>query len=405
MMTVWSYREAHVQANVLPSARILLESLPPESSIYLLTLEKNELKLTRSEQSEASDQLIRERIHWIPTPYFPFGFRSILSGLLMAIRLSFFVNRKRIEVIHSWCTPAGAIGFVISLLTRKSLLIDSYEPHAESMTENGTWSRRGPAFRMLFLLERLQSKRAKVVIGATKGMLDYALVKYGVNLSNRYFVKPACVDLELFSLNKRKNQTLMMQLGLTNKIVCVIAGQLGGIYFDHEVFDFLKCAKVHWGDRFRAILLMKLDKEQLKYYCHDADIDPSIIYCTYVRHEEVPMFMGLADFAVTHVKPVPSKRYCTPIKNGEYWAMGLPVVTPQGISDDSDIIERENIGVVLKSMNPKGYQEGLTALDALLGQSSDQHRLRIRGIAQRFRGMAVGSKAYSQAYSQMQGSS
>ena len=46
----------------------------------------------------------------------------------------------------------------------------------------------------------------------------------------------------------------------------------------------------------------------------------------------------------TPVKPVPTKRYCTPVKDGEYWALGLPVIITEGISDDSGII-REN-GIV-----------------------------------------------------------
>ena len=123
---------------------------------------------------------------------------------------------------------------MLSKFTGAELVIDSYEPHAESMVENGTWKKDGLAYKILFSLEKKQTQRAKALIGTTAGMKQYALEKYGVEVKN-FFVKPACVDLEKFSPSE-KDSKLLKEFGFENKIVCVYAGKLGGIYFKRRSF-------------------------------------------------------------------------------------------------------------------------------------------------------------------------
>ena len=154
-------------------------------------------------------------------------------------------------------------------------------------------------------------------------MYQYAREKYGVNICN-FDVKPACVDLDLFSEKDLKNKDLVQQMNLIDKVVCVYAGKFGGIYLDREVFHFLKIAAMHWGSAFRFLLLSGHSRDEINKLCLETGLDPSIVIMAFVDHRDVPRYMGLADFALTPVKPVPSKRYCSPIKDGEYWALGLP---------------------------------------------------------------------------------
>jgi hypothetical protein len=119
----------------------------------------------------------------------------------------------------------------------------------------------------------------------------------------------------------------------------------------------------------------------------------------FVTHDDVPDFLGLGDFAITPVKPIPSKRYCTPIKDGEYWAMGLPVIIPHDISDDSDIIEENHIGAILKNFTYDDYYEAVKKIDALL-QQKDQKILsdKITAIAKKYRNFTIAEKVYSKIY-------
>ncbi len=109
----------------------------------------------------------------------------------------------------------------------------------------------------------------------------------------------------------------------------------------------------------RTLLLTGHTDAEIKKYCDAAGLDESIIIRKFVPHEEVPNYMGLGDFGITPVKPAPTKRHCTPIKDGEYWALGLPVVIPDHISDDSEIIRQHNAGAILTGFSTQDYLEAV----------------------------------------------
>jgi len=393
-LTYWSYPDALVQTYTLPYVRIIKKNLPPDSIIYLVTLEKNKNSIVSAEVGES---LKSEGIVWKPFIYRPFGMRAFINWLIVGAQLSYWIVAKKISVIHCWGTPAGAIGFVLSTLTQKKLIIDSYEPHAEAMVENGTWNKNGLAFKLLFWLEKKQSKRADVIIAATAGMQAYAKEKYGVTKTN-FLVKPACVDLELFTLKNLKKKELVEKFQFQNKIVCVYAGKFGGIYLDHEIFDFLKICHRFWGDAFRVMLLTNHPPQEIKDYCEKSGLPVEIIQTAFVPHQSIPDYLGLGDFAITPVKPVPTKKYCTPIKDGEYWALGLPVVIPKNISDDSSIIEQNSIGAVLSGFDEVSYREAVVKIDALIKRHHQKRFEEIRQIAIRYRSFEIAENVYRSAY-------
>ncbi|HNK42348.1 MAG TPA: hypothetical protein PL002_14260, partial [Flavobacteriales bacterium] len=278
------------------------------------------------------------------------------------------------------------------------LVIDSFEPHAEAMVENGTWRRSGMAHRLLFLFERLQARRARVLIAATDGMRAYAARAYGPTTA-RWYTKPACVDVLRFAEQEVKRPDKLRELGLEGRIVGLYTGKLGGIYLDQEVFDLFRAARDHWGENFRVLLLTPHPVSELEPMMARAGLDRSIFTVRSVPHEEVPGLMGLADFAVTPVKPVPSKRYCTPVKDGEYWALGLPVIITRDISDDSGIIREHGIGSVLESLDRPGYEKAVKEVAALLdGASRKELYQRIRQIALRYRSSDRAERIYQEIY-------
>jgi hypothetical protein len=395
ILTYWSYPDALIQTYTLPYVRIIKKNLPIGSSIYLLTLEKNQDIMEKPKRDEVASSLVREGINWLPYAYKPFGISAFVLWLGISLKLCSLIIQRKISVIHCWCTPPGAIGYFLSVLLNRKLILDSYEPHAEAMIENGTWKRDSFAFKLLFWLEKKQTQRAVYIISATEGMLGYAKRKYNVVIQS-FYVKPACVDLDLFSEDALNDTLLRHQLGLDNKIVCVYAGKFGGIYLEDEVFDFIKVASTHWGDQFRFLLLTNHSQEEVMIYCHRAKIEPDCMVIKFVPHREVARYMGLADFAITPVKPIPTKRYCTPIKDGEYWALGLPVVIPADISDDATIIEANGVGAVLRAFSREAYQEAILKIDVLRMQPELRHK--IRNIAKLYRSFDIAEKVYYEIY-------
>jgi len=397
VLTYFSFTDALIQTYTLPYVRIIRKEIPKFSTLTLFTIEKKNLSIDREERAKIKKKLADEGIKWMYINYEPFGVKAFLRWIVVVPHLLIYTWRNRIDFIHCWATAAGAIGFWISLFSGSHLVIDSYEPHAEAMVENGTWKRRGWAFRILFMLEKWQSKHAYAVIAATSSMKEYSFEKYKTSF-DRFFVKPACVNLKMFSLQQKKDGSLIKQLELTNKIVCVYAGKFGGIYQKQEVFEFLKVADDYWKPVFRVILLTSHTDREINEMCKVAGLDENIIIRKFVSHQEVPSYMGLADFGITPVKPTATKRHCTPIKDGEYWALGLPIVIPANISDDSYIIAQHNAGAILNSFSTEDYSSAVKKIDSLLQEPSAELFLRIRSIAEKYRNFKLAEDVYHRLY-------
>ena len=388
IITYWSFPDALIQTYTLPYLRIMRDVLPAGSEIFLLTLERD--------GSAVPVSALEPGISRFSFALHPFGIQAALGWRKNSRALKRFIREQQIDTLHSWCMPAGGIGWWLSRKTGLPLVVDSYEPHAEAMVETGTWSKGGPAFRILSFLEKKLTHRAQWLIGVVPGMKEYARSRYGYE-GNNFFTKPACIDLQQFALSKRKNPVLLQQLGLQEKIVGVYAGKFGGLYFREETFLFFKACFNHWGDRFRALLLTATPRAEIDQLCRQQGIDPAKVISVFVPHAEVPDYMGLADFAFSGVIPVKSRLYCTPIKDGEYWAMGLPVVLPAGISVDSEIVAAHDAGYVLKNQSAEEMRNAVTHLDGLLSQPG--LHARIHSLAATYRNFKIAEDIYRKMYS------
>lgn len=390
VITYWDRNDPLVVNYTLPYLRIMQRVLPPGSRVHLVTLSK------MGKRAKAEED--REGFVHHEFPYRAFGLGGIRMLLSLTWSLVGLVRSHHISVVHAWCTPAGMLGYLVSMLTGKVLVLDSFEPHAEAMVENGTWQRKGMAFRMLFLFEKLQVRRARSVIAATEGMRGYSMVKYG-HVPERFHVKPACVDLGRFGLGAEKRNELRRSMGLEGKLVAVYAGKFGGIYLDREVFELFRVARAHWGGEFHVLLLTGHTMEELAPWIQDAGLQANMFTVRWAKPQEVPWLLGLADWALTPVKPVPTKRYCTPIKDGEYWATGLPVMITAGISDDSEIIARNGIGSVIATLDQPGYQRAVQEMAALLEQEgAEALRTKARAVAMKYRNFSVAEEVYRRVY-------
>jgi glycosyltransferase involved in cell wall biosynthesis len=395
VLTQWGFKDALIQTYTLPYVDIIRKIISPDRKIILLTAEQLSIALDKEETRKINNEWNQKNMQLLPQPYKRFGLKKMIASAQNLFSLYWLIRKENIKIIHAFCTPAGGIAYLLSKMTGAKLIIDSYEPHAEAMVENGTWKKNGLAFRILFLLEKKQTRRASALIATTGGMKQYALKKYNTEVKF-FFVKPACVDLEKFS-SSGKDPSLLKELQLQNKIVCVYAGKLGGIYLKEEVFDFIKKCYDHWKDEFRFLMLSNASIEEIKREIRRVQLPDHVVISRFVFHDEVPRYLSLGDFAINPVNPVPTKRYCTSIKDGEYWAMGLPVVISQNISDDSAIIEKENIGLVMNFGDKQQYNGTLIRLEQLL-KNKMELKMKIRKTAEKYRSFSIAEKIYSTLY-------
>ena len=390
ILTYWSYDDALIQAYTLPYLKIIKQLSPEQISIHLVTFEKS----TPKKLSFQIDQSILSK--HIPLTYLPFGAKSGFEWIKSLFYLRKYIKANQITMIHSWCTPAGMIAYLLHKITGISFVSDSFEPHAESMVENGTWKKNSPAFKILFYFEKKIVKNAAHLISIAPGMNEYINNKFNIHLPELP-VKPACVDLNKFQISA-KNYSLAPEINFEEKLVCLYAGKFGGIYYETEVFDFFKVAADYLDKKIHFLILTGEKVNYINEKIKLSGNDPDLFTIKYVNHSEIQEWMGLADFAICPVKPVPSKKYCSPIKTGEYWAMGLPVIITNNISNDSAIIENSGLGYVWKSMERQEYINSVQRIKELLGSDKNTVSKKIRQLAERHRNYAIPEKIYRTIY-------
>jgi hypothetical protein len=384
-LTQWNYEEALVQTYTLPYIAIIKRIR--SSYCYLITIGKS----GRLNIKKCGDNILIE----LPVPKRFFRLRWLFNIII----LNKIIKKKQVQIVHTWCTPAGSVGVLLKVLHKQiKLILDSVEPHAESMVECNIWHRQGLKFRVLFYLEKLQFKKADTLIFAASGMDKYIRDKYNLQVTG--YIKPACVDFAEFSKKYVKDKALLEQLNLEDKIVCVYAGKFGGFYLENETFEFIKQCEQYWSNkRFKFLLLSNISDEYLNYYLQKNNIDKKSVIKLFVPHTDIPKYIGLADFAICPNKPVPSKRYGTPIKNGEYWAMGLPIVIPPNISDDSDIIKTHGAGAILEGFTPKDYYKTIKQIDSIISSKTrEEIYSMVRPVAEKYRNFRIAEEVYSKIY-------
>ena len=401
IVTSWSFKDGLIESATLPYLRMISPNLSEQSRIFLITFEQPHLSISANCKKNIDDVLAKDKIIWTPLLYKRFGVLTLPRYFFQLLYVLYFSITHKIRVVHAFCPPAGVLGYCISLFLRARFVLDSYEPHAEAMVENGTWKKEGWKYRSLFFMEKKMSERADFLISATEGMRQYAWEKYQV-VKKEFYIRPTCVDLGLFDEGKAKNAKLMEELQLSGKIVGLYAGKFGSIYMEKETVELINRCQAYWGDKFVFLLLTAHSKVEIQNIFKKHKGDYSIVKQFFIEHHAMPEYVGLADFAITPVKPVPSKKYCSPIKDGEYWAMGLPVIIPEGISDDASIIAHNDIGYVLPKLINEEYDKAIVKIDSLLDVGNRiALRQKIVGVAKKYRNYSIAQQVYNKIYTKL----
>ena len=396
VLTHWSYKDALIQTYTLPYLEMIRNILPDNYKIILVTAEQKNLALTTEEIKNINENWKEKNMAFSPLPYERFGWRKMIDTALQVRQLARLTKKEKIKVIHSFCTPAGGIAVLVSKLTGLPIIADSYEPHAEVMVENGTWKKNSISFKILKRLEKALTKKAICFIGTTSAMKEYAKTRYETEIKN-LFVKPACINFSQFSPGEKDNE-LVKKYRLENKIVGIYAGKLGGIYLKEELFDLIKCCYDFWGDRFRFFMITNASKEEIDEQIKRTGLPQEVVISKFCFHHEVSKHLSLGDFGINPVKPGPTRRYCTSIKDGEYWAKGLPVIITKDISDDSGIIRENGIGAELTALNEENYKRAVCKVDELLNTDKKTLQAKIFNIAKRYRDYSIAQDIYSSIY-------
>jgi len=399
-LSSWSYNEPLMHSYLLPNLRIIKKMLPTGSICFLQTFEKKNFAIDLESKKIITSDLRNEGIEWIELRYSNFGFRSAVSYPLYILKLIRICKKNKVIVLHPFAPVAGFMALLVRKFYSSFLILDSWEPHAECMLETGVWKQRSLALKVLWSAEKHLASSSDVLLAASLKMKEYALEKWNIN-PERVYHRPACIDFKHFVIDVQNRKLMRSELNWDSSFVLVCASKLGGLYMRDEVFAFFKMGFEIFGEKFRILFLSEAAEADVKELCDQFLIPFNSIKHLHVSYEEMPKYLQLGDFAFNPQMHVPSKRYGTPVKDGEYWAMGLPLIIMPNISEDSEIVVKQKVGVILKSTSVNDMLCALNEMKDLL-ETDSKISSRCREVAIKYRDYEIARRAYRNAYTYIQ---
>lgn len=378
-ISYWGINEGLTQATVLPNVK-LLASFSTIDKIILCTIERGTF-----EPLIAVDKIVHIPLR--SKGYKCVWLNKLNDFLIFPRQVISIVSQHKVRMILCRSSLAGGIGYLVSKKTKVPYSVESFEPHAAYMLESGVWKKYDPRYWIEIGFQRVICNSARYLLPVAVNFAEY-LERRGVN-KERILIVPCVVDLQKFARKKLTSRGLGLEIADHSR-VGIYVGKFGGIYYDEEAFTVFAMAKKVFAP-FYLIILTPDDQAGIEMKLAAVGFSVNEYTLVKANYDDVPDYLSIADFAFATYKYSFSMKYLSPIKVGEYWACGLPVLLTEGVGDDAGIVERTQCGATF-SLEKRNVLQSLRNIRDQLNDSDV--RLKNAGLAAKYRNPEMLRNAY-----------
>jgi glycosyltransferase involved in cell wall biosynthesis len=346
--------------------------------IHLLTFETR--RRSRSERCELRARLAARGIGWHALRYHkrPSLPATLADAVLGALYAAWLLRRHRLEAIHARVHVPAAISLLAGVLSPHLLLFDVRGLMAEEYVDAGRWKQGGLSWRITKWVERRALRRAAACVVLTpqaRGMLPE------IAAGPPTTVIPCCADLDRFRVDAKARERARKRFRLADgDPVMVYIGKFGGWYLQEQMVSFYGAARQRLPG-LRFLVLTQDDPALIEAELGRRGVEAADYRIDRVPPEEMGAALAAADFAISFVAPLPSKRASSPTKLGEYLAAGLPVVATAGVGAMDEPIRRARAGVLVDDSR-RDYAAAAEQLAGLLADPATPERCRALAAAE-----------------------
>ena len=381
----WGLSDGLTQATAFPHLQLLLNS-ERINKVVFITIERNGNTVV------TYPILMHPKIVFVPLiskGLKPSILNKINDFLIFPSQLRGIVAKYKIDKVIARGAPAGALMLTVCRNRNIPLYVESFEPHADYMLTSGVWKRWDPRY---IFQKKWEAEIKKKALGLMPVAENYTslLKKEGVP-KQKLFTVPCSVNHNQFIYDSEKRMQLRTKLNIPIDVhVGIYVGKFGGIYFEDDAFLLFK--RILNVSNTHIIILTPDSKEKIKGRLIEFELPQNRFHIDCVSHLEVSDYLSCADFAFSLHKRTRVSFYYSPIKNGEYWAAGLPVIISEDIGDDSELVKKNNCGNVL----PYDWkQKPDTFFKEMIQDLTSMNRSKIRTVALTYRNVQSCVDAYS----------
>ncbi|WKV13432.1 glycosyltransferase [Marivirga harenae] len=383
----WNLDDPLTHSTIFPNLKILKKLKGVEELHFVNT------------QREKPSNLSQLSLQELRVNYKPIFSKNIKPNLLNKIydfnyfpkQIIKYSKENNINLIIARGAPAGVLALKASKVLEIPFIVESYEPHAEYMKFSGTWKSYDPRYVFQKKWEKQVKLKAQNILTVSQNY-KRQLEKEGVN-PKKIEVVPCVVELSKFYPDSDIKMEMRKELNIpTDATVGVYAGKFGNLYHDKEAFKLFEEAS-NQLDNFHLLLLSNEKDSFINKRLKEFNIPKKKLIKKFVKHSEMPQFLNIADFAFATIKSMEVSRFQSPVKIGEYWACGLPILLSQGIGDESDFIEKEKGGILIEKYTQLNLQNVIKRLKHLLDLPLDSSHY--SAIAKKYRNFSQVESIYN----------
>jgi len=355
----WGAAEPLGQSLVLPAVRRLADL---GADLTLVTFEKPADMARENEITRIRKDLNRNNVRWIPLRYHkqpkvPATGYDVIHGMARGI-VSRLTNKP--DLVHARTFIGGLMGAAVAALTKAKLIYHNEGFYPDEQVDGGIWKAESAPHRIAKYIEQRMYSRADGIISMShRGRQVIEALPAVQRKGTPVIVVPSCVDLNHF---KRDESTAR---GPHSPLRFVYIGSVGGRYVLDQAGRFVAAASREIGAA-NLRVLTRHDPALVASMLRQGGLNDDAWSTEEVSHSAMPRMLADQDAGLFFLSQGLSEHGCSPTKIGEYWAMGLPVVTTPNVSDTDEIIRRERVGVVVRENSGDAHRCAARELKALL---------------------------------------
>ena len=289
-------------------------------------------------------------------------------------------RRSPFDLVHARSyLPAGA-GLRLKRRHGVKLLFDMRGFWPDERVEGGGWPQSNPLYRAVYA--RVKRLESALLAGADHIV---SLTDAGRKILERQAwtapisVIPCCADFDHFRIAPpAERQAARDALGIAaDTRVLVYLGSFGSWYMRDEMLDFFAAWRRRHADA-RFLVVTQDPEESVLAAARSRGLPAQSLVVRAATREQVPNLLNVADIGLFFIRPVPSKQASSPTKMAELMAVGLPILTNEGVGDVAAIIEETGCGVAIADFDEAAYAAAAERIEAI---DCSPDRIRASGLA------------------------
>ena len=318
--------------------------------------------------------------------FLPLGIENIILGVIKIISLIF---NKRISIVHSRSLIPTFVGIISKfiLLGKISVIYDNRGVLIEEEIFKGNWRRDSFKVSFFFLIEKIIIKYSNHIVVVSNSFKNYILTKYDLlSLENKISVIPNGTEI----IRRKENYNVKSD----KEIICVYSGSSAPWQKNDSVFEMFSMAKnVLREIKFKIITY---EKEIFEAKAKNYPSISSSIKLINVPSKKVNDELEKCNFGILIRDNNVINNVASPLKFAEYLAAGLPVIVSENVGDTEEIINKYNVGVILRDSN---YKKAIYEIIELL--KDEQIKERCKMVAEKEFNLENSIKMYKKIYTQI----